>query len=310
MALVGPGAPYVTPDILTTSTTGIAWGSIPTTNATPQQKQAAIYNICEQATTEVDEECRVPIRATINTETLHGPGDTYRFQVLSNGISRLVLSRPPVVSVISATSGNSRSFPTLTSAIAVNQFKIEYPLLDVYGTTAPGTGGDSGGQSVLMAPGIVNRVMDRKSKEITVTYLNGWPHASLTADVAAGATSLPVDDVCGWTGANGVVRSSYNQETVMVTSTTPGTVGALNGPGMLRLNSGLGKDYKAGTLVTTVPYTIIEAAILFAVNKALLRGSTAIVTQSANANSVSISGSRDSNSTNAKCKLKPYRRTL
>ena len=96
----------------------------------------------------------------------------------------------------------------------------------------------------------------------------------------------------------------------MVTTVTPTTPGALNGPGTLTLSSALTYDHKANTLFTTLPYTVIEACIQFAVAKSLTRGTSAIVAQTMGGREMSTAGKIDEAVTAAKAKLCAYRRIL
>ena len=310
MTIVGPGTPYLSPEMLMTEPTGISWDTIPSKAASPQQKRAAQLNICQAATSAVDEFCQVPLRATIDVETLTGPGNNWRVQILSNGTARVLLSRPPIVTVLSATSNPATQFPAVPVAINRSQFKIEIPLMGVYGSTAPDAGGDSGGQAIIAAPGVFSWIKGRNSTELTVTYLNGWPHTSITADVSSGSSVIPVDDVCGWLGANGVLYDVFTQESVTVSVVTPAVTGALNGPGTLTLSSPLSADHNAGVVVTTLPRSAIEAALLFAISKSLTRGGTTIAAQTMGARQTTTSNQKDTNHEEAECKLQPYRRIL
>jgi hypothetical protein len=303
--------PYITPEMLSNSPNGIAWTSIGSASGKPTvaEAYAEAVNICARATAMVNGRCNVPLRATIDTEQLTGPGD-FRFQIQPSGRARLLLSRPPVVSVISGQWTPAASFPPQWTQIASTQFRVEKPLMGVYGTTAPGGSGE-GGQAVLMAPGIVSWAFGRQSADVEVTYLNGWPHASLTVTANAGDRALTVDDVTGWLGATGVLHDGAVQEAVSVTAVSPTTPGALSGPGVVSLASPLTYGHVPGTLVSTLPGTVVQATILFAVSMALVRGATATTVQSL-PGSRSSSGSRGPDDLIAEARqiLVPYCRTV
>lgn len=307
--VVGPGTPYINPSILINAPTGISWDTIPFRGATPQQQYAEQLNICVRATAQVDGWCNQPLRATVDTEQLTGPGE-FRCQLQPTGVARLLMSRSPVTAVISGRVSSATAFPRSWSTIPANQFEPEIALIGVYGTTAPSSAG-GGGQAILLAPGWVTWLGGRLSNRIEVTYLNGWPHASLSADVAAAATSLPVDDITGWLGAAGVVFDGGSQEFVSVTAVTPTVSGAITGPGSLTLSTGLTYAHEAGTIVSTMPTTVQQACIYFAVSQALTRGATATAVQSI---SGSASGGGPSTSTDylnlAREHLQPYRRVI
>lgn len=311
MAVPVGSTPYITPDILRYSSTGISWKSIPFQNASQAEQDAELYNICQRATAEAEEYTQVPLRATVDTEVIWGPGNL-RCQVRPSGVARILLSRPPVVKIISAGYCSSALFPSAYQVLDPAKFKPELPLLGVYGSTAPGAGGDSGGQSVLCAPGVFSWWNGRDGVELQLVYQNGWPHSGLTASAALGATSLAVDDVCGWLGANGTIYDPNNQESITVTAVTPNTAGALSGPGTLTLATGTLYAHAAGKLVTALPSAAMDATILFASNHALRRGSTAISVQNAAPREqvIGVSHKIENNATEAELKLNPFRRIL
>lgn len=304
--IVGPGAPYITPAMLIAAPTGIAWSTIPTPRATPEQQLAEQLNICMRATAAVDGYCETPLRATIDTETLFGPGD-FRFQLRPNGTAWLVLSRPPVVSVLSGQYSPSASFPPVWTQLPASAFKVYQPIMGLYGTSSPGTT-DTGGQAVLMAPGTVNG--SRGSVEVQVTYLNGWPHAQLMVASNAGDSTLQVDDVTGWLGACGTVMDSTGQEAATVTGVSPAVAGALSGPGTLTLSAPLANAHPIGCLFTTLPASVIDAAILFAVSQALVRGATAMSAPGGSGSSGGGSKSIDEYTSEAELKIHRFRRSL
>ena len=106
---------------------------------------------------------------------------------------------------------------------------------------------------------------------LRITYVNGWPHTSLTSDASIGAMSLPVDDCTGWaitgefgvTGAAGTVYDRGQQETVQVTAAS-----VTSGPGNLTLPAAT-FGHTSGTMITTLPQSAIWATILFASAQAL-----------------------------------------
>lgn len=275
--VVGPGTPYVTPSVLLQAPTGISWSSIPVRNATTDQQLAAQLDICHRATALIDGYCNQPLRTTIDIENVVGP-DGWRMQIRPNGTARILLSRWPVTQVISAQITAAAAFPAAYTSIAATAFRVEKPLLGVYGSSAPAGAGE-GGQAVLLAPGYVSWSAGRGGFELQITYANGWPHGSLTTAATVGATTIQVDDIAGWAGANGVIYDSGLQEAVTCTAAAPATTGALSGPGTLTLASGLRYAHTIGTLVTTLPGGVIRAAILYCVAEALTRGSTATTVQ-------------------------------
>lgn len=306
--VVAPGTPYVTPTILKSAPTGISWTSIPWRNATTAEQNAAQLNICSIATAQADSFCNQPLRATVDTETIIGPG-TFRCQIQPNGVARIILSRSPVVSVLGGRVTPAGAFPATWTALAANQFRPERPIIGQFGSSAPSSAGE-GGQAILASPSVLNWWFGRANAELEVTYVNGWPHGSLTADTTTAATSIAVDDITGWLGCAGTIYSVGTQETILATAVTPATTGAVSGPGTLALASALANVHTAGTMVTALPGVVVQAAILFSVGQALVRGATATTVQNQPGASAGAGKDPEAFVTNAEILLHPYRRVL
>jgi len=216
------------------------------------------------------------IRATIDTEQLTGPD--FRVTVPKNGpgAARIMLSRWPVLQVVSGQYAPANQFPRNWQTIAADQFDIVSPIIGIYGTSSPSDAGD-GGNAVLLAPGWVNWNNGRNGCVVRTTYVNGWPHAGLTASAVTGATTLAVDDCTGWgpvsaggQGATGTIRDGETQESVTCLSAS-----VTSGPGTLTLAAPLVNDHSAGAVASTIPDQISWATILYASAQALTRGATA-----------------------------------
>lgn len=273
----GPSAPYITPTMLVQAATGISWSTYPSREATAAEKYAAQLNLCTRATGMVDARLNCPARATVNVEQLVGPG-SFEVQNTPAGVTRLLCSRLPVLSVIGGRMSAAAAFPQSWQTIAADQFRPASPVSGLYGSTAPGASGE-GSQVVMLAPGWVTWAFGRESTLIEVSYLSGWPHASLPVAVAELATSLVVDDITGWDGAVGVLYDTF-QEAVTVTAVTPTVTGAVAGPGTLTLSSGLSAPHDAGTLLSALPPNLQLASLYLAISQALTRGATATAVQS------------------------------
>jgi hypothetical protein len=314
MSINGPGAPYVSPSVLLNAPTGISWKTIPNFGSTPQEQLVEATNLAQRASAAIDAYCETCLRATINTETLYGPDDQ-RFQVLKNGNARLMMSRPPVVSVISGTCQAASDFSgSNAQMIPASAFKVEKPVVGIYGTTSPGPVGENG-QAVLLQPGYVSWWYGRSGYEVSVTYMNGYPHTQLTAPVAGGVSAVHVDDVTGMKGAFCTFYSADDglQESAVVSSVTPDVAGALSGPGTLNLVSPIANSHVAGEIFTTLPATIQQAAIQMATGMAMMRGSTATVVQkipgSAQNEGATGAGGAAGYTKAAQALVMPYRRT-
>jgi hypothetical protein len=308
----GPGTPYVTPEILLSAATGIQWSTVGgpgNSRPTVEQQYAEQLNICKRASSMAAGYLNQAIHATIDTEQLTGPGD-FRFQ-LQNGNQRvwLLLSRSPIISVLGGQYTPATAFPPQWTTIAANQFRVYQPVIGVYGTSSPGGSGD-GGQVVVMAPGIVNWAFGRNAYDLQITYINGWPHGSLTAPAAAGATTISIDDCTGWaptgtstTGATGTIYDGGQQEIVTCTASS-----AVSGPGTLTLSRALSYAHGYGTMISTIPGSIQQAVILFAVSQALTRGATATTVQAVPGTSIGPGASAKQFVEAAREILHPYKR--
>ncbi len=279
------GTPYITPSMLTSAPTGIAWNIIPFPKATTQQQLAEQTNICWRATGIVDNYVNQVLRATADTEYLSGPD--YRVTVQNgSGNGRVVLQRWPVLKVLACSVSPNASFPRQWTTLPSGMYDVEVPIVGMYGSTTASAAGE-GGQSILIAPTYVNWALGRNGYRLAISYLNGWPHTSLTASASANASTLAVDDVTAFAGAAAFVYDGATSETVTVSSVTANanltlpvsgtTVPA--GPGTLTLSSPLVNAHAAGIVVSSMPQDIVWAAILAATTQALESGIDAITIQ-------------------------------
>jgi hypothetical protein len=193
-----------------------------------------------------------------------------------SGNGRVILSRWPILSILSVQVAPSNAFPRQWTTVPSGHYDVQVPPVSVYGTVAPSAAID-GGQAILIEPGWLNWCNGRNGWLVKVQYINGWPHTSLTAAASTGDTSLTVDDCTGWaitsewgqTGAAGVIYDGNYQETAQVTAAS-----ATSGPGSLTLSSALAWPHDAGSILTTMPPSVMEAVILFSAAQALARGAT------------------------------------
>ena len=186
----------------------------------------------------MDAYCNQVLRATVDTEVLSGPN--YRVTVQqATGNVRLILQRWPVTQIL-AMQTSPNTFPRNWTQVPAGMFDIEHPVVGLYGTTAP-SGAGEGGQSILLSPGYGGWWGGRLGFRFSTSYINGWPHAGLTASANVGDTSITVDDVTGFTGAAAFVYDGSSTEVITVssvTATTPLTLPngggtAPSGPGVL-----------------------------------------------------------------------------
>lgn len=264
-------APYITPQILDEAPTGIAWNTIPAPGASAQQQAAAKLTICRRATGMVDAACNQILCATTDTEELLGPD--YRLTVHHN-YARALLSRFPVISVLSARVSASASLPPVWMPVPPSALALETAGLDLAsGGVYAGAG--AGPAAIVIAAGYVTWALGRNGYRLSVTYTNGWPNTLLTAPAAQGATTISVDETTGWLGTRGTLYDGQSTEDAVVTA-----VSAAAGPGTLTLTAASGYAHNLGVLFSALPPAVQQAAVLFATEQALVRGSTATAIQS------------------------------
>lgn len=285
------GTPYITPSMLTSAPTGIAWSIIPFPKATTQAQVAEQTNICHRATSIVDGYTNQIFRSTIDDEQRTGPGD-YRINVQSNtGNVRWMLSRWPITQILAIQVSGAAVFPRQWVQVASGMWEIENPIIGVYGSyTSAGSAG-GGGQSIIIAPGYVGWGNGRNGFRLACSYINGWPHAGLMTSCLAGATSLVVDDVTGMAGATVKIYDGTSTETVTVASVTATTNVTLpngggtapGGPGTLTLAAGTSFAHTgsnpAEVVVSAMPSDVLWATMLAATVQALESGIQAVTIQ-------------------------------
>lgn len=299
-------SPYITPEILTSAPTGVAWSTIPPgKNITPAQRLAEQSNICMRVTALIDGYINQSVRATVDTEYFNGPDYRVTLQPGTGNI-RIMTQRIPVLSVVSI-QVSPNVFPHQYTTVPTNMYEPEYLPIGVDTTSAP-TGSGSGGDSIIMGAGYMGWGNGRNGYRLKVTYINGWPHSGLTSSVAAGAVSLPVDDCTGFS-VNGptsaVVYDSGQQEVVSVTAAS-----TTSGAGNLTIASGLQFAHSPGVLVSTIPGSIMWGGILWATAQALTRGATSTTVHEIPGGGQSSSGKAMTMVAEAKAILNTYRRVI
>lgn len=277
--------PYITPQMMINAPTGISWAIIPFPKASSAQQLAEQTNICHRASGMVNGYCNQVLRATVDTEQQSGPD--YRVAVeQATGNSRIILARWPVTQVLAIQIAANAVFPRQWTQVRAGNWDIEYPIIGTYNSSIPSSAGE-GGQSILLGPGYMGWALGRRGYRVSVSYINGWPHAGLAQDAAAGDTELHVDDVTGFTGASSFLYDGSSTETVHTTTaaaTNPlvlpnGGGTAQAGPGTLTLAEPLMFDHTKGDVVSSLPQDILWATILAAATQALESGITSVSIQ-------------------------------
>lgn len=321
---------YVTPSVIMDAPTGVGWQSIPTPQASLPAQEAEAQNICWRATSVVDTFCNQVLRATVANEQLTGPGAP-RFGTMPGTDQFMLVMRQWPISEILAVQYAINRPPLSWNTVASDRYLINHPLVGEYTDTASATAPD-GGWSIqldscaVFPPGTptggtygpARSWRRRNGLRLLVSYTNGWPHTSLTADAAAGATTLEVDDVTGWVGASGFCYDGASTEQVSVTAVSansplplPNGVGtAQTGSGALTLSSPLSFAHSAGTLVSALPANVMQATILIATSQVLDSGIESISAQTLSG-STSLGGKGVADlAAQIKDLLAPYRRVI
>lgn len=296
--------------------TGVSWETIPTFGSTPEAQYAEQLNICWRSTQWVNAYCNQTLRATQDTEELLGPDFRMTVDGMNTGLARFLTSRWPVTSVVSARWTSSNSLPPNWQSIPLNMMYIEAPS---FVPTGISTVGAAGANAILIAPGYVTWLGGRRGYRVQATYVNGWAHTSLQADVSSGTQSLSVTDCTGlmvWNATNELTGASLwlydgaNTELVQVTSVT-----ATTGPGAVTLKSGLLFTHRASTryplLLSSLPESVQQAGILYSAYQALVRGATATTVQAMPGSQSGGSGSHSATLLqDAQTLLTPYKRVI
>lgn len=317
--------PYISPTTMITAPTGIDWTTIPPgDDVTPAQNEAEWWNMCARATAKVNGYCNQVLRATTDIEVLHGPD--YRLTVgpAAGGSTptpywgrvgynaRAILSRWPVLSVTKVQVCPNNLWPRTFTTLPTGWAEPEVPPIGLYNSVAPASDAQ-GGQAILIGPGYIDWSLGRNGFVCQISYINGWPHCSLTVAANAGDTTVTVDDTTGWaitsyqgiTGATGVWKDSGQQETSHVSSSS-----TTSGPGVLTLSSPLNYPHQAGTIFTTMPAAIEQACILFCTAEALVRGATSTTIHDIGGHAQSSDGDMSGLNSEAELLCHPYRRTI
>jgi hypothetical protein len=319
-------APYISPTTLQNAPTGIDFSTIPATPSfDPAANAAELWNLCTRATAMADQYCNQTLRATVDTEVLHGPdyrvtagpaaggGSVSPYWGTTGYNTRAIMARWPILSVTQVQVSPNNVWPRTWTTLPAGMAEPEYPPWGLYNSVAPASDAN-GSQAILIAPGWVTWCHGRNGFILQITYVNGWPHSEITSNVVAGATTISVSDTTGWavsnyqatiTGATGIVKDAGLQETFKVLSGS-----ATSGPGTLTLSSPLVYPHDAGTLITTIPAAIEQACVLFCCAQALIRGATSTTIHSVGGHPASSAMDISELTAEAELLLHPYRRTI
>jgi hypothetical protein len=312
-------SPYITPQIISNAPTGVPWSIIPEPGAAALAMYAEQNNMCWRSSAEIDRLCNQPLRATLDIEEETGPD--FRLTVEnSTGIAHMIASRWPILSIIGGQYQAATAFSDNWCLIPAGKVRPHGSLIGAYGTTTPGTGAN-GPAEFDIAPGYVTGRWGRNGVRLQIAYLNGWPHAGLTATATQGSQQLQVDDVTGMTGAAPMIYDGAQTEQVTVTSVTAAAsktamgVAVPVGPGTLTLAAPLAYTHTSTPLqdqilISALPADVQWAGILICAAQALDAGIEGVVISDIHGQSQSTGGGSHALLLQAELILSSYHRTI
>lgn len=264
---------YITPSYLTNYPSSVDWGIIPVVKSTNAQQVESQTEICQRATAFADSFIGQPMRATLNTH--QGQTDDGRLTIdptTGNGVFRTPYA--PIISVVGVSVSPAQAFPPVFNALPSGSFRTQGVFTSPY-PYPNGSGLEP--RYIQIQPGYVTKYPPTL---LQTAYVNGYPHAALTADATATDTTLQVDEVVGFAGASAYLYDGANTELVAVASVTADNattgVGA-HGPGTVTLEAGLALDHASGVLLSSFPTDFLEGCVMHGLSRVMMRGSTAVV---------------------------------
>ena len=141
------------------------------------------------------------LRATTDVELLHGPDYRVTVGPASGGSyptpywgntgaqnARIIMSRWPVLSVTQVQTCPNNLWPRQWTTLPAGYAEPEVPPLGCLRVRRPRRQSPRAARRSSSAAGTSTGSYGRNGWAIQVTYINGWPHCSLTSAVAAGVT--------------------------------------------------------------------------------------------------------------------------
>lgn len=262
---------------------------IPWPQATTQEQYEEQYNVCVRATKMVDGHTNQVFRATIDSEEAQGP-NYYVTIDNSTGQLRWILTRWPVTQILAAQVAPNTLPPTWVQVPSGN-WRIDTPVLGTYGSYLSGGSGGSGGQTIYLGAGYGSWGLGRNGYLVACSYMNGWPHAGITQDIAVGSSTIHVDNVTGFAGAAAFIYDGASSEEVYISSVTANAMVVLPnggglapaGPGTVTLSAPTQFSHiggaPPGVVISSIPADVIWATMLAATVQALESGINAITIQ-------------------------------
>lgn len=217
--------------------------SVDITDLVPQgtevQQYQALQDCISRASSWIDDECQQILAATVDITA-------GRYRVDRWGMCRIPLPFKPVLEVQSISAGFQVNNLTVLPDLSTVEF---------------------GQHGTIAVPLPHFCVGDRPY--VQVTYVNGWPNTTITADATAATASVTVDSAVGiYPGTALTVYDGASTEQITVASVAGST---------LTLAGVLSYGHDAGAPVSALPPKVKQAAILLTSALIQTRGNDAIV---------------------------------
>ena len=247
-----------------------------------------LANVIARASSWIDSYCGQVLASTTDTEALRATVDR-------RGFLKIHPRYWPVTEVVSLSYG---TLPTLMASVDISGIWIEPEAIvfPIQGLTT----------SFLGPIQFSGNYSASQEQFVSLTYVNGYANAALSASVAATATALPVNDLTGFTpGMRFEVYDGASTEILTVATTFSVT----QGPGNLPLAFATSYAHAKTISVSALPPSVKQAAIY--VTSALLkaRGNASMVMQTLTPSQIQTSNPSAAGDLAAAWEiLKPFRR--
>ena len=245
-------------------------------------------NVLARASSWMDAHCGQVLAATVDTEN-------FRCRASRDGFLRMHPRYSPIAAVVSAAFGSSpQSLQTLDVSTAwIESESVVFPLT-------------LSNFSFLGSIQFSRNYQVLAEQFATITYVNGYAVTVISASANAGATSLTVGELAGFTpNTKFTIFDGVSTEIATVASTFV----ASSGPGTVTLASALLYSHAVGVSASALPPAVKQACIYMTNVILKSRGNAALVMDSITATTIVGNNPNVSNDYNMACELlKPFRR--
>lgn len=199
-----------------------------------------LANVIARASSWIDSECNQVLGATVDTETFRG-------RVSRDGMLKVHPRYNPILEVVSASFGsNPQMLSSLDPTTAwIEEESVVFPL--------------TGLASSWLGQIQFSRVYAPTAQQyVSMTYVNGYANALLTASADTGDTSITVNDATGFIPNQKfmIYDAEFTELCVVAPSFVP-----VQGAATVPLVSGLQHDHTADVNASALPPAVKQAAI-------------------------------------------------